>query len=313
MKITKILFTGNIYKDVEEIMKREGYLQNKQLRFLAEEEVSEQDYQWADAYVSFRPTENFNFGNIKWVHSLGAGVDRFLQLPFWKEGIPLTRTICSFGKRISEYSLSYILKDLQYHNKFNQFQHNKEWNPITPLLLKEISIVIFGTGEIGQEVARVFSSFGVKVYGVSLSGRKKDHFEKVVFREELDGEFFQGINYVINTLPLTDNTVDMFNHEFFDQLSADGFINVGRGASVNNKDLIAALENGNIRSAVLDVFEEEPLPKDSPLWDHPNVTITPHISAVTTPEEAVECFLQTLNNIEENKKLTNVVDFKKGF
>ncbi|MFA9559996.1 D-2-hydroxyacid dehydrogenase [Evansella sp. AB-rgal1] len=316
MKITNILITGKIYKELEEIMEREGYeeLRGKQLRFRAEGEVTEDDLEWSEAFVSFRPTPNFYFGkNLKWVHSLGAGVDRYMSLGIWKQGIPLTRTVCSFGERISEYSLSYVLRDLQFHETFAQHQAVKQWNEFTPIPLKEIRLIVFGTGEIGHEVARAFSSFGVKVYGVSLSGKQKSHFEKVIGRENLSRDFLQGADYIINTLPLTSYTDKLFGEEFFNELKNAVFINCGRGASVDHSALRKALDNGNLKSAVLDVFEVEPLPTTDPLWDNPKVTITPHISAVTTPEEAVACFVDTLSNIEGNRELENEVDLTKEF
>jgi glyoxylate/hydroxypyruvate reductase len=96
-------------------------------------------------------------------------------------------------------------------------------------------------------------------------------------------------------------------------LSNAGFINVGRGASVDEEDLLQALNENQVRFAVLDVFAHEPLPENHPFWNNSRVQITPHISAVTTPEEGAACFLETLKNIDENRHLTNKVDTKKGY
>jgi len=112
---------------------------------------------------------------------------------------------------------------------------------------------------------------------------------------------------------LTEKTELLFNKDFFCHVKGAGFINVGRGASVDERALLAALEEYKVRYAVLDVFTEEPLPEEHPFWKHPNVKITPHISAVTTPEEGVECFLETLKNIEENNPLRNKVDIQRQY
>lgn len=239
-------------------------------------------------------------------------MDRFLYKKNWNKDVLLTRTICSFGQRIAEYCLSYILKDLQFHDQFQHLKKQHSWQPLTPGLLNEVKIMIYGTGEIGQKAAEIFSRFGVEVYGVSLSGREKEFF-KEVYRVDTHFSRLSGIIYVINTLPLTEKTEGLFDENIFSQLTNAGFINVGRGASVNEMALLKALELNQIKFAVLDVFAEEPLSEDHPFWNHPNVFITPHISAVTTPEEGVECFIETLRNIEENKPVDNKVDVKKGY
>jgi phosphoglycerate dehydrogenase-like enzyme len=249
---------------------------------------------------------------VKWVHSLGAGVDRFLHKKDWNQEILLTRTICSFGQRIAEYCLSYILKDLQLHDRFQAQQQQKKWVQLTPKLIGEQKVLVYGTGEIGQRIAKVFSGLGVDVYGVSLSGKEKAGFNKVM---TIDSHFsvLNEMNYLINTLPLTERTEKLFDGAIFNQLSNAGFINVGRGASVAEGALLQALTNNNVRFAVLDVFEVEPLPESNPLWKHPGIQITPHISAVTTPSEGAACFLETLKNIDENRPLDNNVDTKKGY
>ncbi|MBU9712591.1 D-2-hydroxyacid dehydrogenase [Evansella tamaricis] len=315
MRINNILMVSPMYKELNWLLeKRKDNLINKRFRFLPEGNVQEEDYGWADAFVSFKRPNNFQFCNIRWVHSLGAGVDKILKGDNWKEDVLLTRTICSFGQKISEYCLSYILRDLQQHNSYNTAQNKKEWTSFAPVPLKEKTVLVYGTGVIGQEVARTLSFFGVRVYGISLSGKQKDFFEYVHPSldegKELDKVKFP--DYVINTMPNTKQTVGMFNKARFSKLEDAVFINVGRGESVDHGALLEALGKG-IRLAVLDVFPEEPLPKDNPLWNHPNVIITPHISAITTPEEGIDCFLKTLHNIETGKALQNQVDLIKGF
>jgi glyoxylate/hydroxypyruvate reductase len=310
MMIKNIVIVSPMYKEIQTIIESKGLA--NQFRYLSDEEVSQDDLRWADAFVSFNMKSDYDYSHVKWVHSLGAGVDRFLFNKEWNEEVLLTRTICSFGQRISEYCLSYILKDIQYHDKFHEFKEQKKWQPMTPRLLSDQKVMIYGTGEIGQKMAKTLSSFGVDVYGVSLSGSQKDFFKEVF---TVDSHFLRlsEVNYIINTLPLTEKTERLFNDKIFSQLSTVGFINVGRGASLDEKALLQALKYNQVSFAVLDVFAEEPLPEDNSLWTHPKVWITPHISAVTTPDEGVACFLGTLKNIEENKPLLNKVDVKKGF
>lgn len=310
MNIKNILLVSPMYRELQVLIENEA--PHKTFRFMPEEELSQEDISWADALVSFNLKADYDYSSVKWVHSLGAGVDRFLHKKDWNQEILLTRTICSFGQRIAEYCLSYILKDLQLHDRFQEQQQQKKWVQSTPKLIGEQKVLVYGTGEIGQMIAKVFSGLGVDVYGVSLSGKEKANFKQVM---TVDSHFsvLNEMNYVINTLPLTERTEKLFNSAIFNQLSNAGFMNVGRGSSVDEAALMLALNENTVRFAILDVFEQEPLPKNNPLWNHPRVQITPHISAVTTPSEGAACFLDTLKNIEENKPIKNIVDTKKGY
>ncbi len=310
MQIHNILIVSPMYKELQAIIEKEVI--HKNFRFLPEEKMIQDDLQWADALVSFNIKADYDYTNVKWVHSLGAGVDRFLYKKDWNENVLLTRTICSFGQRIAEYCLSYVLKNLQYHEPFQECKHQKKWQPLTPKLLKEQKVMIYGTGEIGQATARILSLLGVEVYGVSLSGKGKEYFTEVMDVES-HYSHLEEMNFVINTLPLTEQTEQFFDSQVFRNLSHAGFINVGRGASLDENALLDALRNGNISFAALDVFAQEPLPEDHPFWNHPNIFLTPHISAVTTPDEGAACFFETLKNIEEHKPLSNKVDVKKGY
>ncbi|KPD00223.1 Glyoxylate/hydroxypyruvate reductase A [Geobacillus sp. BCO2] len=118
---------------------------------------------------------------------------------------------------------------------------------------------------------------------------------------------------MIVALPLTEETHHLFDETFFACLHNAGFINVGRGATVEETALVGALENRNVRLAVLDVFEEEPLPPHSPLWVHPNVIITPHIAALTSAEDAAQSILGTLDRIETGEPLANAVDVSRQY
>lgn len=310
MEVHTVLVTGNICQDMEKLINADAYRQS--FRFVKETEVSREDLQWADAYVAFKPTANFDFYGIKWVHSLGAGVDGYLFDREWKEDVLLTRTICSFGQRIGQYCLSYVLKNFQQHDNFLEKKLYRQWQPVTPELLDGRKILIYGTGEIGKQTAKLFSTVGTDVYGVSRSGKPQPEFTEV-YPISAETKVLPEVDVVINTLPLTHATYHLFEESFFSKLTNAVFINVGRGASVVESALLEGVERGNIREAVLDVFEKEPLPVNSLLWNQKNVVITPHISAVTTAEEAVTCFLDTLKKVESNQPVPNRVDIKIGY
>lgn len=310
MNIHNILIAGEYQKEFETYFPN---MEQKEFHFLPVEAITEHDLDWADAYVGFKPCVNFQIPKIKWVHSFNAGVNNFLEIEGWNENQTLlTRTICSFGERISEYCLSYLLTNLQYHGQFQQQQQQKKWCQRTPKLLKDVTIVIFGTGAIGQEVAKTFTYFGSTVIGVSESGKQKEYFHKVVPISSVSSIIGKA-NWIISTLPLTYHTKQLFNEKLFSQTKSVGFINVGRGATVDEKALITALDSGNVHTAILDVVEIEPLPEESTLWLRKDVIITPHISAVTELNEAILCFAQTLQALESNHPVSNSVDFDKGY
>lgn len=310
MKISNILVVGE-YEEV--FQKHMPPTISQSFRFVSANEISEEDMEWADAYVGSAPASRFDLTKLQWVHSFNAGVNNYLVVGGWHENnVVLTRTICSFGQRISEYCLSYILRDIQFQKYFEELQEEKKWVRNPPTMLKEQTIVVFGTGEIGQEVARNFSYFGTTVYGVSQSGTQKEYFEKV-FTTSSTSTILPEADWVISTLPLTNETKGLFNTELFSHFNNAAFINVGRGATVDEAALITALESGKISKAVLDVVSIEPLPVDSPLWVRDDITITPHISAITDLDEAVRCFFDTLKKIQQNEALPNKVDVSKGY
>lgn len=310
MDIRKIIVTGRMYKELEPLSLLDSA---REYLFLPEEEVGSQHYDWADAYVAFKPTKAFHFGHLQWVHALGAGVDAFLNNREWKADVMLTRTIGSFGQKIAEYCLSYILADVQLQDRFQQQQAMREWQPAKPKLLCELNAVVFGTGTIGSEVAKRLAGFGITVSGISRSGKANAHFQSVLPLTKASSVLAQS-DWIINTLPLTPITENLFDRRLFEHMSGAGFINVGRGASVNEEELIEAIKHGQVRKAVLDVFREEPLPAASPLWDVPNLIITPHISAVTGVNEAIGGFLSALRELEGGEtQLSQAVNISRGY
>ncbi|MDP4172224.1 MAG: NAD(P)-dependent oxidoreductase, partial [Bacillota bacterium] len=164
MKVNNILIASPMYKELQTLIEREQIQKN--FLFLSEKGVTVENLEWADALVCFNLKSNVDYSRVKWVHSLGAGVDRFLYGKSWNENVLLTRTICSFGQRIAEYCLIYILRDLQFHDEFRDAKFRKNWQPIIPKLLSNQKVMIYGTGEIGQTTAKILSALGVEVYGV---------------------------------------------------------------------------------------------------------------------------------------------------
>ncbi len=310
MQIENIIITGRMYRELEAAWPWDT---GKQVRFLAESEVSEADMAWADAYVGFKPVPAFHPEAVRWVHALGAGVDAFVYRKPWNPGVLLTRTTGTFGRKIGEYCLGHMLADLQHHETFARGRSDRSWNPVPPLPLSGSRVTVVGTGSVGQELARMLQALGVQVSGVSMRGEKKPHMDHVFPISQI-GDAVTGADWVINTLPLTAQTEKLFGSALFARMNGAGFINVGRGPSVDHAALLEALDQGRIRLAVLDVFEEEPLPAASPLWKRKDVRVTPHVAAVTSVEEALSGFLDTMRKLEAGEReLANRVDPVRGY
>ncbi|MHB1654466.1 MAG: NAD(P)-dependent oxidoreductase [Desulfitobacteriaceae bacterium] len=184
--------------------------------------------------------------------------------------------------------------------------------PYEPSAVSVLKVVVFGTGVIGQELARNLQHFGADVSGVSLSGEPKTPFNQVVVPNQCE-RVLMGAHWVINTLPFTPQTDRLFNSKVFQHLDKACFINVGRGASVDEESLLEALDQRKLRLAVLDVFREEPLPAMSPFWNRPDIVVTPHISAITSLDDAVTCFLRTQEDVEAGIRPENTVDTDRGY
>ncbi|MEO3944807.1 D-2-hydroxyacid dehydrogenase [Gorillibacterium sp. CAU 1737] len=306
----RILYTGASTPELEQALRDSG----KELRLKKAAEITREDMEWADTYVGTRLPLDAGFGNVKWVHALSAGVDFFLNNRTWPEEVLLTRTICSFGRMISEYCLSYLLRHTQKHEIFQGLNAQSKWGGRgeLPTTIRGLRVVLFGTGVIGTEIAQMLTDLGMSVSGVSRSGERKAPFLEVATPDSCSALLEQA-DWVISTLPYTEETERMFNRTLFSKLQQAGFINVGRGKTVDEQELLHALDENHLHTAVLDVTFVEPLPSSSPLWTHPGVWITPHISAVTPSGEGADCFLDTLNKREQGEPLANQVGLNRGY
>lgn len=264
-------------------------------------------------YVAgFNFLSKMDISHLKWIHSFGAGVDSFMKLKL-PEQCTLTKTKGKMGQRMSEYCLTYILQDLNKTELYKLNQASKTWDQVVPKSLSKQSVILFGTGNISTDIAQVLQPMVKNIVGVNTSGKNKEFFDVCLPIDKLDMGNLEANSIIINTLPATQNTLDLFNKDFFSQLENVLFINIGRGNSVNEEDLIEALDQKYLRQAVLDVFKEEPLPHDSPLWEHPKCIVTPHISGITLLEDVKQSFklaYEAIKSGEDNKLL---VDTEKGY
>lgn len=269
-----------------------------EVRHAALRELTADDFAWGEAYLGFRRPSLSSMGNIRWVHSTGAGVDPWLYPEELPREILLTRSSESFGPMIAEWALARALAFTQQLFELQALQARKEWaKRDIPMLAGTIALVI-GTGDVGAHVGRAFGALGCDVRGVSRSGTGDSEVFATVWRSTELKHVVQDAQWIIVTLPLTSATRGLISREVMSQCRGAVLMNAGRGPVVEESAIPDALENGWLRGAALDVFEQEPLPASSPLWSDPRVMVSPHIAGLTTVEGAVAGFVECLRDLE---------------
>ncbi|GJK50929.1 glyoxylate/hydroxypyruvate reductase A [Serratia marcescens] len=275
----------------------------------------------ADYALVWRPPHEMlaNRRDLKAVFALGAGVDAILDqerkhpgtLP---AGVPLLRLEdTGMAQQMQEYALSYVLRYFRRFDEYQALQQRQEWQPLDPHSLDDFTIGILGAGVLGQSVARKLTEFGFSVRCWSRSAKQIDGVQSFA-GEAQRAAFLDGVKLMINLLPNTPETVGILNRELFAQLSTGAYlINIARGAHLVEADLLAALEQGQLAAATLDVFVREPLPQDHPFWRHPRVTITPHIAAITLPQQAMDQIAANIRALEAGHAPAGVVDRQRGY
>ncbi|MGP3005851.1 glyoxylate/hydroxypyruvate reductase GhrA [Serratia marcescens] len=275
----------------------------------------------ADYALVWRPPHEMlaNRRDLKAVFALGAGVDAILDQErkhpgTLSAGVPLLRLEdTGMAQQMQEYALSYVLRYFRRFDEYQALQQRQEWQPLDPHSLDDFTIGILGAGVLGQSVARKLTEFGFSVRCWSRSAKQIDGVQSFA-GEAQRAAFLDGVKLLINLLPNTPETVGILNRELFAQLSSGAYlINIARGAHLVEADLLAALEQGQLAAATLDVFAREPLPQDHPFWRHPRVTITPHIAAITLPQQAMDQIAANIRALEAGHAPAGVVDRQRGY
>lgn len=227
----------------------------------------------------YTPIEKFK--SLKFIQLTSAGLDR-VPLDYIKEhNIKIANARGVYSAPMAEFALCGVLQLYNQSRFFYENQKQHKWEKHRGLLeLTDKNVLIVGAGNIGSEVAKRFRAFDAKVIGVDLFPSDNPNFNEIHSIDELDN-LLKTADVVVLTLPLTSDNEGFFNNEKFCLMKDSAvFVNIARGKLVNQNDLISALEQEKIAGAVLDVFDVEPLEKNSPLWDMENVILTPHNSFV---------------------------------
>jgi glyoxylate/hydroxypyruvate reductase A len=248
---------------------------------------------------------------VKLVQSLWMGVEKLLADPAYPRGVPLARLIDpGMVAAMSETVLAHLLDWHHHHYRYRAQQARSEWRRFKQYLASDRTVGILGLGELGSDVATKLLALGFRVAGYS---RRPKSIAGVQSFTELE-KMLPLCDALVCLVPLTAQTRGIVNAKTLGLLRPHScLINVARGGHVVTNDLIKALDSGHLGHAYLDVFDTEPLPKDSPLWKHPGVTVTPHSAALTEPRTAIAKVVENVERVRRGETPLHLVDFAAGY
>ena len=259
---------------------------------------------------------------LKWVQTTWAGTETLVRrLGDKKMNYVVTRFSGeALGLAMSEYVMAHIFNFERFQKQQYENQKNRVWSTGGKIfehrLICDLSVGILGLGSIGKTIAQKLNAFGATVWGVTRTPLKEELCYIDEHRTiECLPEMLKNCDYIVNVLPSTPNTLGLLNGNVLENCKNRGsvLINIGRGTIIKETDLLHALQEEWIAGAVLDVFEEEPLLENSKLWTVPQVTISPHISGVTRPEDVATFFAENYERFIKDEQLRNVLNLHDGY
>jgi len=255
-----------------------------------------------------------NFPNIKVIQSVGASIDHITNSQTLNMNQQVTRIVDeNLSNDMWEFLLTAVMSQMKNVNQYLKNQESKVWKQLEYSTISNTTIAITGLGSIGGYVAQKFAQLGFKVKGWSYSKKQIANVESFVGKEGLKSCLNQS-DFLINLLPFTENTSNLLNKNTLGYLPQHAFlINVGRGESLVESDLIELIDSSNLSGALLDVFRKEPLPEEHPFWNHPKIQITPHVASLTNVNSATNLIIENYRRFQNNEELLHSVSIKKGY
>jgi phosphoglycerate dehydrogenase-like enzyme len=276
----------------------------------------------ADVVLAWKPRSSLlqpawpKADSVRWIQTASAGVDALLFPELVESHVVVTNARGIFDGAMAEYVLGLMLAFAKGLPGTLERQARKEWEPRDTESLAGKRVLVAGVGSIGREIGRLCGALGMTVRGVGSTARGRDDVFRIVYGPDELAEACRWADYIVNALPGTEKTRYLFDAKVIAAMRPSArFVNVGRGSTVDEKALVDALREERLAGAALDVFEEEPLPNASPLWELPNVIVSPHIGGdfAGFREALVELFVQNLERYLTGLPLENVVDKQRGY
>ena len=274
--------------------------------------------------------------NLRWVQLYSAGADYVFKRPLFQSDVTFTSASGVHSINIAEYVLTAMLSWFHRLPTLLQYQQRGQWAPeqarmneLLPSELRGKTLGVVGYGSIGREVARLATAFGMRVLAMQRGTDHRDSGFQFANIGDLEGTLperyytFDQLHtmlgecdVVLIAVPLTDQTRGMFNAAAFQAMKPKAFlVNIARGGICDEHDLLQALKDQQIAGAALDVFQQEPLPSDSPFWHLPNVFISPHITGLTPVynDRVATIFAENLRRYLAHEPLFNIIDKARGY
>lgn len=264
------------------------------------------------ALVATHPPQTFaGLKRLRLIQSLWMGVENLLADPLLPRGVPVARLVDpGMVNAMGETVIAHVLDWHRHLYLYRRWQRERIWKRRRQFLPSDRTVGILGLGELGRSAAARLVAMGFNVAGFARTPKSLPGV-----RSSTDlAEVLSASDAVVCLLPLTAATRGILDAAAFAKIRAGGcVINLARGAHVVLPDLLAALDSGHLAHAYLDVFETEPLPAASPLWTHPQVTVTPHVAALTEPRTAVPKIADNVNRVRRGEAPPNLVDLALGY
>jgi glyoxylate/hydroxypyruvate reductase A len=250
---------------------------------------------------------------LEWVQVMAAGIEKFIQNAEQFKNIPVCRVLGVFGKYMAEYVIAYALYLSQNISRVVEAQKQRRWDPFIMEFIHRKTLGVLGLGYIGSVVAQKAKALGMRTISWDMVKRDVTFIDRQFGAEEMRS-FLKEADFIVSTLPATPQTTNVVNREAFRAMKKTAyFINISRGAIVDEEALVEALKTNTIAGAVLDVMKQEPPPPESPLWDCPNLVLSAHISGPNLPEDMVEVFRENFQRYLKKEPLIGLINFERGF
>ncbi|MDO4560704.1 MAG: D-2-hydroxyacid dehydrogenase [bacterium] len=253
---------------------------------------------------------------LRWIHIIGAGIEHLLPLDWLPEDVILTNNRGAHAPKTCEYVMMALLMLANHMPRLVCAQQKHQWDGHFVSVIRGSKAAILGAGKQGSAAALAAKRLGLSTVGVDIDTAARENFDEVVPPARLN-EAMGAADYVVVTLPSTKETFRFIGEkEFAAMKEGAGFVNISRGRIVDTEALIASLKSGHLSGAVLDVFEQEPLPAESPLWSTPNLIMSPHMGCDDEENYIHRTFdivFENLRRVEAGETMENIVDRKKGY
>lgn len=316
MIIIKVLFTYDYGLEKMNQIKNLGYeiFIKKEKDLVVTDDIRDIDV--LVCYDPFRTLKIENLNKLKWIQLSSIGIDQIPKQIILERNIIVTNNKGGYSIPIGEWIVLKILELLKNSKNFYNQQISRIWKIDTSVLeLYGKTVSFIGTGSIAIEAAKRLRGFEVNIIGVNTSGNSVEYFDKCYSIDELD-YVISISDIVIISLPYTNKTHNLINEDRLELFKKDSFlINISRGNIIDENSLIKTLKEGKIKGAALDVFKNEPIPKESVLWELENVIITPHnswMSEMRNDRRFITIF-DNLKRFKSGERLKNIIDLNKGY